>query len=233
MKSEELSPIELEKKTAALAAVEFIKDGDRVGLGTGSTVKYAIEALGEKVAAGMHITIAATSIHTTNLAQKFGMKIMDLSKVDQLDISIDGADEFTPELNLIKGGGGALFREKIVASLTKYSIIVADSSKLVQTLGAFTLPIEVVPLAYQYVFNELEKLGGKPVLRKKLTEEYKTDNGNFIFDTDFSLIKNPEDLSRTLNNIVGIFAQGLFVDLTQKVIMARGGTIEVFGDKAN
>ena len=231
MKNEELSPLEIEKKAAALAAVNLVKDGDRVGLGTGSTVKYAIDALGEKVAAGMQITTAATSIHTANLAQKFGIQIMDLSKVGQLDISIDGADEFTPGLDLIKGGGGALFREKIVASLTKNSIVIADSSKLVQTLGAFTLPVEVVPLAYQYVFDELEKIGGKPFLRKKNIEEYKTDNGNIVLDTDFGLIENPAQLSITLNNIIGVFAHGLFIGLTQKVIMARGAEIEVFEHK--
>lgn len=228
MKNEELSPTELEKKAAAQAAIEFVKNGDLVGLGTGSTARYAIEAIGEKVKSGLKIKAAATSVHTAELAHTFGIEILELNKVDYLDISIDGADEFTKDLNVIKGGGGALFREKIVASLTKNSIIVADSSKLVSILGAFTLPIEVVPLAYQYVFNQLEKLGGKCVLRTVRGETYKTDNGNIILDTDFGLIKNPKELSETLNQIVGVFAQGLFIGLTQKVLMAKGKGIEVF-----
>ena len=228
MENENLSPAEAEKKMAALAAVAFIKHGDTVGLGTGSTVKYAIEAIGEKVAAGMKIKAAATSVQTANMATKLGIEMMDLSKVSALDISIDGADEFTIGLDLIKGGGGALFREKIVASLSKTSIVIADSSKLVEKLGAFTLPVEVVPLAYQYVYNKLIKLGGKPLLRKKDAEVYKTDNDNFILDTDFGLIDNPDELSKTLNNIVGIFDHGLFIGLTQKIIMANGSEIKTF-----
>ena len=228
MKSEHLSPAELEKKTAALAAVEFVKNGDLVGLGTGSTAKYAIEAIGEKVKSGLNIKAVATSVKTAELANTFGIEMLDLSKVDYLDISIDGADEFTKDLNVIKGGGGALFREKIVASLAKNSIVVTDSSKLVSTLGAFTLPIEIVPLAYQYAFNEIEKLGGKCVLRKVNGEIYNTDNGNVILDSDFGLIENPEVLSMCLNQIVGVFAQGLFIGLTQKIIMSSGKSVEVF-----
>ncbi|MET4082229.1 ribose 5-phosphate isomerase A [Pedobacter sp. UYP30] len=228
MKNEQLSPSEIEKKAAALAAVEFVKNGDLVGLGTGSTAKYAIEAIGQKVKSGLNIKTVATSIKTAQLAASFGIEVMDLSKVGYLDISIDGADEFTKNLDLIKGGGGALFREKIVASLTKNSIIIADSSKLVAALGAFTLPIEIVPLAYQYAFEEIEKLGGKCVLRKADGEIYKTDNGNVILDTDFGLIKKPENLSMRLNQIVGVFAQGLFIGLTQKIIMAKENSVEVF-----
>ncbi|MGY3055421.1 ribose 5-phosphate isomerase A [Pedobacter sp. UYEF25] len=228
MNIESLSAVELEKKAAALAAVEFIKNGDLVGLGTGSTAKYAIEAIGQRVKDGLKIKAVATSVKTEELANTFGIEMLDLSRVDYLDISVDGADEFTKSLDVIKGGGGALFREKIVASLARNSIIVTDSSKLVSTLGAFTLPIEIVPLAYQYAFNEIEKLGGKCVLRMAHNEVYKTDNGNVILDTDFGLIENPEALSIRLNQIVGVFAQGLFIGLTQKIIMSKGMSIEVF-----
>ena len=142
-----------------------------------------------------------------------------------IDVSIDGADEFTEELNLIKGGGGALFREKIVASLSKNRIIVTDSTKKVQKLGAFTVPVEVNPNAYQYVFNQLIGLNGVCTLRKANDEIFITDNQNYIIDVDFGLIDNPKELGESLNQIVGILAHGIFVNLTTKILMAKDGEI--------
>lgn len=217
-----------EKLSAAMAAVAFVKDGDVVGLGTGSTATFAIKALGEKVKEGLKITAAASSIRTEKLAKSFGIEILSLENLSAVDISIDGADEFTESLNLVKGGGGALFREKIIATLSKNSIIVTDNTKKVKKLGAFTVPIEVIPLAYQYVFNEIAKLGGKGIKRTKDNKAFVTDNGNYIIDADFGLIDHPEELATTLNQINGILAHGLFIGLTSKIIMSTGNEIIVF-----
>lgn len=217
-----------EKLAAAKAAVKFVKDGDLVGLGTGTTATFAIKELGKMVKAGLKISAVASSIRTEELAKSLGIEVLDLGSVSALDISIDGADEFTESLALVKGGGGALFREKIVASLSKQAIIVTDSSKKVKKLGAFTVPIEVIPFAYQHVFNELAKLGAKVVKRMDGSKDYITDNGNFIIDANFGLIDNPEELSNTLNQISGLLAHGLFIGLTAKVIMSEQSEIIIF-----
>jgi ribose 5-phosphate isomerase A len=217
-----------EKLAAALAAVKFVKDGDVVGLGTGSTTTFAIKELGKRVKDGLKITAAASSIRTEELAKSLGIEILDLGGLSHIDISIDGADEFTETLDLIKGGGGALFREKIIASLSKNAIIITDASKKVKKLGAFTVPIEVIPLAYQYVSDQINKLGGKGILRSVDGKSYTTDNGNLIIDADFGLINDPTKLSSDLNQIIGLLAHGLFVNITSKVIMSEGTDIIVF-----
>jgi ribose 5-phosphate isomerase A len=217
-----------EKLAAARAAVAFIKEGDFVGLGTGSTATFAIREIGEMVKGGLKIKAVASSIRTAELAQSYGIEVVDLGGVSSLDISIDGADEFTEDLNLIKGGGGALFREKIIASLSRNAIVITDTSKKVKQLGAFTVPIEVIPLAYQYVFDQVESLGGKARLRKAGNKNFLTDNGNFIIDADFGLIAAPDQLAIALNQIDGLLAHGLFIGLTQKVIMSQGSHIIVF-----
>lgn len=217
-----------EKLAAATAAVEFIKEGDVVGLGTGSTATFAIQELAKRIKNGLKITAAASSIKTEELAIAAGIPVLKLENLGSIDISIDGADEFTESLDLIKGGGGALFREKIIASLSKNAIIITDSSKKVNLLGAFTVPIEVVPLAYQYVFNKIETLGGAGKLRTEDNLKFITDNGNYIIDADFGLIDNPEKLSSQLNEIDGLLAHGLFIGLTDKVIMAQGEEILTF-----
>lgn len=219
---------EIEKEAAAKMAVSFIKDNDIVGLGTGSTAKFAIEELAKLVKGGLKITGVASSIKTEELAVSLGIKMQELGETSHIDISIDGADEFTEILDLIKGGGGALFREKIVASLSKNRIIVTDSSKKVEKLGAFKVPIEVIPTAYQYVVNELEKLNGIVNLRYKEGKIFITDNNNCIVDVDFGLIDEPQKLSENLNQIDGLLAHGLFVNLTTKVIMAKDGQLYTF-----
>ncbi|MDQ0637700.1 ribose 5-phosphate isomerase A [Pedobacter sp. W3I1] len=217
-----------EKMAAALAAVKLVKDGDVVGLGTGSTTTFAIKELGKRVKEGLNITAAASSIRTEALAKSLGIEILDLGSLSKIDISIDGADEFTETLDLVKGGGGALFREKIIASLSKNAIIITDASKKVKKLGAFTVPIEVIPLAYQYVFDQINKLGGKGILRAIEGRTFITDNDNLIIDADFGLIDDPAKLSSDLNQINGLLAHGLFINITSKVIMSEGTDIIIF-----
>lgn len=214
--------LEKEKELAALAAVQYVRDGQVVGLGTGSSSEYAIRALGEMVKNGLRITGVPTSIRTAQLAEALGIPLADINTINEIDITIDGADEFTTDLLLIKGGGGALLREKIVASLTKQQIIIADSSKLVEKLGKFHLPIEVIPFASNYVLNQLKKIGGQAKIRQSGAEPYKTDQGNYILDTDFGLMENPRGLAENLNRIEGIACYGLFIDLAERVIMAKG-----------
>jgi ribose 5-phosphate isomerase A len=218
----------LEKELASKEAVKYIKSGMIVGLGTGSSAYFAIQQIAALVENGMQIKAVATSEHTANLASELGIPLMDFKEVRSIDVTIDGADEFTADLQMIKGGGGALFREKIVASLTKQEIIIADSTKLVEQLGAFTLPVEVVPLALNHVIDKIEALDGKPVLRKKSGAPFITDNGNYIIDVDFGLIANPHALAFNLNNIEGLLVHGLFLDLASIVIMGNSNGVEVF-----
>lgn len=217
-----------EKLAAAKAAVKLVKNGDIVGLGTGTTATFAIKELGKLVAEGLNIKAVASSIRTEKLAKSLGIEVLHLGEISSVDISIDGADEFTEGLDLIKGGGGALFREKIVASMSKNAIIVTDASKRVKKLGSFTVPIEVIPLAYQYVFDQLTKLHGKGKKRMTGDQDYFTDNGNLIIDADFGLIDNPKALSNALNKIDGLLAHGLFIDLTTQVIMSERSEIIIF-----
>ncbi|WP_231464608.1 MULTISPECIES: ribose-5-phosphate isomerase RpiA [unclassified Pedobacter] len=214
-----------EKLAAAIEAVKFIKDGDIVGLGTGSTATFAINELAKRIKGGLKIKAAASSLATEELAVKAGIEILKLETLGVIDISIDGADEFTESLDLIKGGGGALFREKIIASLSKNAIIITDSSKKVAKLGAFTVPVEVVPLAYKYVVNKIEQMGGRALIRLKGDKNFITDNGNYIIDADFGLINEPETLAFQLNQIDGVLAHGIFIGLTAKVIMAKRNEI--------
>ena len=228
MEANEKSKRDAEKLAAAKEAVKFVQNNDVVGLGTGSTATLAIRELAERIKGGLKIKAAASSIKTEELAISLGIPILPLETLGVIDISIDGADEFTETLNLIKGGGGALFREKIIASLSRNAIIVTDSSKKVNKLGAFTVPVEVVPLALQYVLNQIEILNGKSILRKKDEKAFISDNGNYIVDVDFGLINEPAQLAGQLNQIDGILAHGLFINLTAKVIMAQGDEVFVF-----
>jgi ribose 5-phosphate isomerase A len=217
-----------EKLEAALTAVKFVKNNDVVGLGTGSTAAFAIKELAKRMQSGLKITAVASSKGTEDLAISLGIPMLDMGKLSSIDISIDGADEFTTALNLIKGGGGALFREKIMASLSKNSIIITDASKKVDLLGAFKVPVEIMPLALQYVLDQIGLLNGKGVLREKDHKIFITDNGNYIVDVDFGLINEPEKLAEDLNQIDGLLAHGIFVGLASKIIMSDGGEIVVF-----
>lgn len=220
-----------EKLAVAKKAITFIKEGDIVGLGTGSTATLAIKELAKLIKDGLEITAVPSSEATKELAISLGIPLLALGEVSSIDISIDGADEFTDNFELIKGGGGALFREKVMASLSKKSIIITDRSKRVEKLGAFKVPVEVNPNAEAYVVSQLKKLNGYPLKRMKSDKVFKTDNDNYIFDTDFGLIENPTELSSNLNQIVGVLAHGIFVNLTSVILMAQGDEVISFTQK--
>lgn len=223
---------EKEKELAAKEAVKLIKNNQIVGLGTGSTVLYAIKAIGELVKNGLKIKGVVTSGATERLAGSLNIPLVDVSEADSIDITIDGADEFSPNLSLIKGGGGALLKEKIVASLSKQEVIIADSSKQVERLGKFKVPIEVIPYAANYILLALKKLNGVGKIRMNHENIHITEEGNYIIDGDFGLIENPAALAEQLNGISGMVGHGLFINLTSCVIMGIGNEIKVFYQKS-
>lgn len=198
-----VSPDE-KKQQVAKAALEYVVRDTIIGVGTGSTANYFIDAL-----ATIKHTIdgaVASSQATAQRLQAHGIPVLDLNSVDEISVYIDGADEATKHLHLIKGGGAALTREKIVAAVSKYFVCIADDSKLVEVLGKFPLPIEVIPMARSYVARQLVKLGGKPIWRESVT----TDNGNVILDVHNLQITDPVKLEGELNQIVGVVTNGLF-----------------------
>jgi len=211
-----------EKQRSAEAACEYVKDGMIVGLGTGSTAEFAVKKIGELVRNGLSIRGISTSDATKILAESEGIPLIDFSETMFIDLTIDGADEIDANLNMIKGGGAALLREKIVASASREEIIIVSGSKLVQQLGAFPLPVEVIPFGWQVVFNQLESLQGNPELRLKQGQPSVTDQGNFIVDCHFRKIENPEQLEQHLNMIPGVVENGLFINLCTRMIMADG-----------
>ncbi len=220
--------LENEKLIAAREAVKFVEENQIVGLGTGSTAKYAVEEIGKLVAEGLKIKCVATSNQTAELAESLNIKLISMDEARAIDLTIDGADEFDADLNLIKGGGGALFREKMVARLSKKVVIIADSTKKVETLGAFKVPVEVVPVAINFTRKQIEKIGGKAKIRGKNNEIFVTDAGNNILDADFGLIENVSELSDKLNAVEGIVCHGLFIDLAQTVIMGKDSETIIF-----
>ena len=220
-----------EKLLAAKEAVKFIENNQIIGLGTGSTANLAIKEIGKMVAEGLQIKGVATSNATEELARSLNIPLVSMDEVDSIDLTIDGTDEFDADLNLIKGGGGALFREKMVARLSKREIIMADSTKKVEKLGAFKVPVEVVPIALNFVQKQIEKQGGTAKIREKNGEIFTTDAGNKILDADFGLIEDAKEVSANLNSIEGVVCHGLFIDLAQMVIMADGDKTIVFEKK--
>lgn len=214
-----------EKQRSAEGACEYVKDGMIVGLGTGSTAEFAVKKIGELVRNGLSIRGIPTSDSTKILAESEGIPLIDFSETMFIDLTIDGADEIDANLNMIKGGGAALLREKIVASASREEIIIVSVSKLVQQLGAFPLPVEVIPFGWQVVFNQLESLQGNPELRLKQGQPSVTDQGNFIVDCHFRKIENPEQLEQNLNMIPGVVENGLFINLCTRMIMADGENI--------
>jgi len=212
-----------EKQLAGEAALRYVADGQVVGLGTGSTAVFAIRGLGDRVRAGLKIRGIPTSVRSRDLATELGIPLTTFDEVQQIDVTIDGADEFDPHLNLIKGGGGALLREKIVASASKKLIIVTDASKQVQVLGRFPLPVEVIKFAQALVAREIAALGAKVELRKDATgQAYLTDEGNHILDCSFGQIPDPPALARQLSDMPGIVEHGLFIGMASVVMMAKG-----------
>jgi len=232
----DLSPIDKAKYVAARRAVDFVEDGMSVGLGTGSTAAWMVRCLGEMVRNdGMKITGVATSTRTADLAREVGITIKTLDEVRWLDLTIDGADEYDPNLNLIKGGGGALLQEKIVATASDQMVVIADATKQVDRLGAFPLPVEVIPFGWQTTKALIEEmlanvdvLGQKASLRLNGAEPFRTDEGNFILDLHLRRIANPSQVSLVLNQIPGVVENGLFLDICDVVVIGNAdGTVEV------
>ncbi len=217
---------EYEKKAAAARSLDWIEDGMLVGLGSGSTAAHMIRRLGEKVANGLTIKAVPSSDTTADLAREVGIQLLTLEEAGTLDVNIDGADEFDAKLQLIKGGGGALLREKIVAYNSKFNIVIADSAKQVERLGKFKLPLETIPFATKNIITELDKMGLRPVLRKKGNESYTTDEQNYIVDVDVLAQNDLVALNNRLINIPGVVETGLFLDTTDVIIMGKDdGTV--------
>jgi ribose 5-phosphate isomerase A len=218
---------DLEKEAAARASLKFVHDGNVVGLGTGSTTAYVVRFLAEKVRAGLKIRGIPTSSATQDLAQSLGIPLTTFEEVQQIDVTIDGADEFDPQLNLIKGGGGALLREKIVASASRQVIIVTDASKQSAVLGKFPLPVEVIQFAQPLVAKRIAALGPAVKLRLDASgDPYVTDEGNHILDCKFGSITDPPALARILDAMPGIVDHGLFINLASVVLLARGNEVQ-------
>jgi ribose 5-phosphate isomerase A len=216
------------KKLAAEAALDYVKDGYVVGLGTGSTIRYLLAALGQRVRAGLKITGVPTSEETAELARKAGIPLLSDDDLWPIDVAMDGADQVDPQLNLIKGGGGALLREKIVAANARQMIITVDETKRVSVLGgAFPLPIEVLPFGWRNTAREIEQLGGKTVRRERNSHVFRTASGHYILDLHIARIEDPADLEVRLNRIPGVIECGLFVGRTDVLIVAASNGLEV------
>ncbi|ACU58260.1 ribose-5-phosphate isomerase RpiA [Chitinophaga pinensis] len=208
------------KKAAGEKAASLVQPGMLVGLGTGSTAYWAIEKIGQMVKEGLNIRAVATSVASEQQAIALGIPITSFSEIQQLDIDIDGADEISEDLQIIKGGGGALLREKIVAHASRRKVIVADERKYVKTLGKFPLPVEIIPFGWELVFKSIQALQGAPTLRTREDKPYITDNGNYILDCMFGAIEHPEQLHHQLKAMTGVVETGLFINLKPTVIIA-------------
>ena len=221
-----VDPITVMKQEVGKAAAKRVKSDSIVGLGTGSTTAYAIEYIGDRLSSGeiTNIVGVPTSFQAEVLAKKFGIPLTTLDAIDHIDVAIDGADEVDPQKNLIKGGGAAHTREKVVDALANEFIVVVDSGKLTDKLGStFLLPVEVIPMAITPVMNALTKLGGKTELRMgvKKAGPVVTDQGNLVIDVKFDAIDNPAELEKTINNIPGVLENGLFVNVADVVLVGE------------
>ena len=210
------------KQLVGEKATEYIKEGMIVGLGTGSTAYWAIMKIGELVKNGLKITGVPTSKATENLAVELNIPLLDIAEVTHIDLTIDGADEFDAYKNLIKGGGGALLREKIIASVTEFYVIISDGAKRSEILGDYAVPVEVTPFALNISIAQLKKLGCEPKLRLINGKPFVTDNQNLIVDCKFDKIENPSILSSKMNAIPGVVENGLFVNMANLIITEDG-----------
>ncbi|MGC2404732.1 MAG: ribose-5-phosphate isomerase RpiA [Acidobacteriaceae bacterium] len=216
-----MSLTDSEKAAAAHKSLEYVKDGMVVGLGTGSTATFAIQFLGEQVRQGLKIRGIPTSRASGELARSLNIPLTSFDEVDHTDVTIDGADEVAPGLALIKGGGGALLHEKIVASSSRKLVIVADEHKMVEHLGRFPLPVEVIPFAAAPVKQQLEKMGAHPVLRAGHDgSPYITDEGNYIFDCHYEKILDPAAVAQSIKSLTGVVEHGLFIGLASVAVVA-------------
>ncbi|RDW22472.1 ribose 5-phosphate isomerase A [Oceanobacillus arenosus] len=219
--------MDLEKKLAAEASIDFIKDGMVVGLGSGSTVNWMVRKLGEKVKQGLNIRGIPSSKKTERLALEVGVPLTDFASVDCIDIAIDGADEIDGNLNLLKGGGGSLVREKVVDVNADQFIVIIDQSKVVEELGELPLPIEVLQFGWEIIAKKIAELGGETVIRIKDEKRFISDNGNYILDCKFGKITKPEELHEKLKLLTGVVETGIFTNMVDKVIIGRKDEVEV------
>ncbi len=227
-----MAEVNLKKIVAERAVDEYVKDGMNVGLGTGSTAYYAILRIAEKVEEGYDLTCVATSVQSEQIARERGVKVVSLNDVDHLDVTIDGADEVDGDMQLIKGLGGALLREKIVAASSVREVIIVDASKKVDILGVRTaLPVEVLKFGHEKTKVMLERQGCKASLRMKGGEPFITDGGNYIYDCKFDAIGSPFFLESRIDVIPGVVENGLFLNTATTVLIASGdGQIEKIGE---
>ena len=207
------------KKLAAEKAVEYVTDGMIIGLGTGTTAYWAIQRIGERIRTGVKIQAVSSSEDSASLARDLNIPLADINSINAIDLTIDGADEVDQQKNLIKGGGGALLREKILAINTKQYIIVVDESKMVKQLGAFPLPVEITRFAENLTIKKIQGLGCKPQIRKKDGKPFVTDNGNLIVDCKFDFINNAVELNARLHSIAGVVETGLFTGFSPTIIV--------------
>jgi ribose 5-phosphate isomerase A len=215
-----------EKEAAARASLRFVKDGQVVGLGTGSTAAYFIQLLGEQVKNGLRIRGIPSSDRSREAAAELGIPLTTLDECPEIDVTVDGADEVDPQLRLIKGGGGALLREKIVASASRQFVIVADATKRVPVLGKFPLPVEVIKFAQTVVQRKIEALGAEVELRRGADgKPYLTDENNHILDCRFGRIPDADGLARQLSDMPGVVEHGLFIGMANVVLVADGSEI--------
>ena len=223
--------LDKEKESVAQAAVRLVKAGMKLGLGSGSTSHRFIRLLGARVRQeGLRLEAVASSKESEALAIEVGIPLTEPRRGLRLDLAVDGADEIAPDLSLTKGGGGAHLREKVVAAAADYFLVIADSSKLVEQLGVFPVPMEVVPFALPWVMDHIEPLGAKPVLRMDKASAERpclTDQGNYLLDCHFGAIAQPADLASRLEKIPGIVAHGLFIGYAKAALVADGGKVVV------
>lgn len=217
------------KKLAAEKAVEYVEDNMVVGLGTGSTAYWAIQAIGKKIKQGLNIKAVCTSSETEKLAKESGIPIVTFSDIHHIDITIDGADEIDQQKNLIKGGGGALMREKIVAYNSRQFLVIADESKQVERLGRFPLPVEVLPFGVEMTLQHLQAICKKASIRIKDNSPYVTDNGNYIIDGSFETIPDPEAAQIAIKAVPGVLETGLFFAMKncRVIIGYKNGRVEI------
>jgi len=216
-----------QKRIAGQKATEYIKDGMILGLGTGSTAYYMIKKVGELVQNGMNLKAVATSKDTESLAKELHIPLVQIDELDRIDLCIDGVDEIDKHFNAIKGGGGALFREKIVANLANEVIWIMDDSKLVDSIGAFPLPIEVLPYGYTQVIRKLKNYSLNPVIRMKDGNIFTTDNGNYIVDLHIGKPMDINDVYDKVNGITGVLETGLFINTCKRIIVGTDSGTKV------
>jgi len=214
-----------EKEAAARASLKFVKDGNVVGLGSGTTAMHFIQLLGEQVKNGLRIRGIPSSVRSREQATSLGIPLTTFDECQEIDVTIDGADEVDPALRLIKGGGGALLREKIVASATRQVVIVVDATKRVPVLGKFPLPVEVIKFARALVAKKIEALGAMVELRQADGKPYLTDENNYILDCRFGEISKPDVLARQLSDMPGVVEHGLFIGMANVVLVANGNEV--------